>query len=259
MLVLFEYIIVVLLGLSFGSFANVLINRLPLGVSIVTPSQCPQCNTNIKYYDNIPVFAYFFLLGQSRCCNKKISIQYPIIEIVATSIALLSFSYSGFSFDTVFIFLLSLVLIILFMTDKKEYVLPNSITYPTAAIGLVLSILNVNPFETLFLDSLLGGCISGLFFLSISKLYLYLKDREGLGLGDVKMISMLGFWLGIESILFIIIVSSLLGIFIGVGLIISHKIKAQEYLPYGCFISIAALIVILLKLKLNFSFINFIT
>ena len=251
---IFEYFVIILLGLTFGSFSNVLINRLPLGISIITPSQCPQCNANIKFYDNIPIIAYLFLKAQSRCCQKKISAQYPLIEIIVALLALLSFSYYGVSIATAMIFLLSTSLVILFMTDFKEYIIPNSITYPLAAIGLFLSLLELNPLGTFRLDSLMGGALSGLLFFIISKTYFYLKKRDGLGLGDVKMIAMLGFWLGVEAILMIIIVSSVLGIIVGLSLIAVKKIEAQEYLPYGCFISIAALIIIFLKLELGFKY-----
>jgi len=247
--VIFEYFIVTLLGLAFGSFSNVLINRLPLGLSIITPSHCPQCKTNIKFYDNIPVLAYLLLKGQSRCCQKPISVQYPLIEILIALLAVASFSYYGFIMATFTIFLLATSLVILFMTDFKEYIIPNSITYPLAAIGLLLSVLELNPLGTLTVDSLVGGIASGLLFFLISKAYFYLKKRDGLGLGDVKMIAMLGFWLGVEAILMIIIVSSILGIIVGLSLIVAKKIEAQEYLPYGCFISIATLIIIFLKLE----------
>jgi len=247
--VIFEYVIVTLLGLTFGSFSNVLINRLPLGLTIMTPSQCPRCNTNIKFYDNIPVLGYLLLKGQSRCCQKPISVQYPLIEILIALIAVTSFSYYGVTIATFTIFLLATSLVILFMTDFKEYIIPNTITYPLAVIGLSLSVLELNPLNTFVVDSLVGGIASGLLFFIISKAYFYLKNRDGLGLGDVKMIAMLGFWLGVEAILMIIIVSSILGIIVGLSLIAAKKIEAQEYLPYGCFISIAALIVIFLKLE----------
>jgi len=250
---IFEYFIVALLGLAFGSFSNVLINRLPLGMSIMTPSQCPHCKINIKFYDNIPLLGYLFLRGQSRCCQKKISVQYPLIEILIMCLAVISFSYYNLSIGSVAIFLLFVSLVILFTTDYKEYIIPNSITYPLAIIGLSLSTLELNPLGTLAIDSLLGGVISGSLFFTVSKIYLYLRKREGLGLGDVKMISMIGFWLGIESVIFIIIISSVLGIFVGLILVASNKINTKDYLPYGCFISIATLILIFLKLEFNLS------
>ena len=254
---IFEYFIVLLLGLAFGSFSNVLINRLPSNKNIITPSCCPHCLTNIKYYDNIPIISYLFLRGHSRCCNKQISLQYPVIEAVVAILALLVFRYSELSLNTVMIFLLMMVLIIIFMTDFKEYIIPNSITYPMALIGLCLSIAQLNPFGTFQIDSLMGGIISGVLFFSLSKLFLILKKKEGLGMGDVKMISMLGFWLGLELIIMIIVLSSILGIIVGITLILIKKIEASQYLPYGCFISAAALIAIYLRLIFNFSYINF--
>ena len=249
----FEYLIVTLLGLTFGSFGNVCIYRLPFNKSIVPPSRCRNCETLIKYSDNIPVFAYLFLKGKTRCCNKNISIQYPIIEIATSLIALWIYSITGLTVDSIFLFIIIFSLLIIFMTDFNEFIIPNSITYSVGLLGIILTYLYLNPFNVYIIDSLLGGIICGGIFFSISKFYLLYKKKEGLGMGDIKMISMLGFWLGIESTMLVIIFSSLVGSIIGIVLIIANKLKSDEYIPFGCFISIAAGLIIYLKVQFNFN------
>ena len=249
----FDFLIVALLGLSFGSFANVCINRLPYEFDIISPSRCPLCKTNINYYDNIPLLSYILLKGFARCCGKGISIQYPIIELVVMFFALSIYLYLGISLDAILLFIFTLSLIIIFVTDFKEYIIPNSITYLFIIIGIVVTFIEVNPFNILIIDSLLGGIISGVSFYTISKLFLIIRKKEGLGMGDVKLISMIGFWIGLEISLLVIVLSSFLGLIVAVFLIMLKKIKYQQYLPYGCFISVATLVMGYVKISTNFN------
>lgn len=249
----FEYFIVVLLGLTFGSFGNVCIYRLPVNKSIIPPSHCRYCKTPIKYFDNVPVIAYVLLKGKTRCCKQSISIQYPIIEVLTALIALWIFSLTGLTTDSILLFILILSLLIIFMTDLNEFIIPNSITYFIGPLGLVITYFQINPFNITIIDSLMGGIICGGIFFSISKFYLIVKKKEGLGMGDIKMISMLGFWLGIESTMLVIISSSFVGSIIGIALIVANKLKSDEYIPFGCFISVAAGVIIYLQIQFNFN------
>ena len=252
-----EYVIVILLGLSFGSFANVCINRLPKGNSILFSSRCEYCQSNIRSYDNIPVLSFLFLKGLSRCCNKKISIQYPLIELITAILLFVIFLNFGISTSSVLIFVFLFSLLLIFMTDFKEYIIPNAITYPFAALALIITFFEINPFGISLLNSILGGVIPGILFFLISKGFLVLRKKEGLGMGDVKMIAMVGFWVGMQSTLIVIVISSLAGILWGVILIVFKYLKASQYLPYGCFISIASVLVTYLDLWLKFNIFHY--
>ena len=247
----FEYFIVFLLGLTFGSFGNVCIYRLPVNKSLIPPSHCRNCEIPIKYSDNIPVISYFLLKGESRCCKQRISIQYPIIEVLTSLIAIWIYVHGGISLNSIYLFILLFSLLIIFMTDFNEFIIPNSITYTVGVLGILIALFHLNPFYVSIVDSLLGGVISGGIFFSISKFYHSYKKKEGLGMGDIKMISMLGFWLGIESTMLVIISSSLVGSIIGIVLIVTNKLKSDEYIPFGCFISVAAGLIIFLQVQCN--------
>ena len=243
-----EYFIVVLISLCFGSFANVCIYRLPLNKTILTFSFCPHCNNRIQFYNNIPIFSYFFLQGKSSCCQKKISIQYPFVEFIVGTIGLFVFMYSGYSLNTILLFIFFVSLIILFFTDFNNYIIPNNISYPIAFVGLLISLLNINPFGIDIVNSLLGGASGGLILLLTSKIYLFFRKKEGMGMGDVKIITMIGCWLGIQSAVIIIILSSLLGSVVGIALVLMKRIEPQQYIPYGCFISVSAGLICFLDL-----------
>lgn len=252
-MICFDYFIVAILGLSFGSFANVCINRLPSDFNIISPSRCQFCKTPIKYLDNVPVFSYLLLKGVSRCCNKMISLQYPIVEFLVMIFALLSYYFLGRSLDTFLLFIFVLSLIIIFVTDYKEFIIPNLITYFMMILGIIFSFLHLNPVNILIIDSLLGGFISGLIFFSISKIFLLVRKKEGLGMGDVKMIAMIGFWLGLELTLMVIVLSSILGIIFSLTLVSLKRMNFSQYIPYGCFISISTAFITYLNLALSYS------
>ena len=255
-MICFDYFIVAILGLSFGSFANVCIIRLPTDINIISPSRCQFCKTPIKYFDNIPIISYLILKGISRCCNKMISLQYPIVEFLVMIFALLSYYFLGRSLDAFLLFFFVLSLIIIFVTDYREFIIPNVITYFMMILGIIFSFLHLNPINILIIDSLLGGFISGLLFFSISKIFLFVRKKEGLGMGDVKMISMIGFWTGLELTLMVIVVSSLLGTIFSLALVLLKRIDFNQYIPYGCFISISSACIIYLNLALNYNIIS---
>ena len=253
-----ELIIIFFLGLSFGSFANVCSLRLPLDKSILFNSHCPICASSIKPYDNIPLISYFLLKGVSRCCKKKISLQYPIIELVSALLLILIFLKFGIHFETIFLFAFLLCLLIIFVSDLKFFIIPNEITYFLVMLGIISIIFDFNPFKTGVYESLIAGSFAFFTFFLISKLFLYIKKKEGLGFGDVKIIGAIGIWLGIEATLIVIIYSSLLGILVGTAMIMSRKIEKGDYLPYGCFITASVFIVTYQTIWLNFNLFNFI-
>lgn len=247
-MIFFDYTILILLGLSIGSFANVCALRIPINLSLFKFSECPHCNSSIKFYDNIPLLSYLLLRGKARCCGKSISLQYPIIEFFSMLLILLIFNKYGFSIDTIIIYYLTISLLIIFITDYKFFIIPDLISISLIISGVTFAYFNLSPLNISFLDSIIAGSASAILFFIISKMFFYLKKRDGLGYGDIKLIAALGFWTGVESTLIIIISSSFLGVIFGSILILSNKIERTDYLPYGCFIVCSSFVVVYLVL-----------
>ena len=238
-----EAIYIATIALCFGSFANVCIYRLPVEKSMLTSSECMHCQKPIPFYFNIPIFAYIYLKGRTACCQKNISIQYPTVEAVAACGGIYIAYLFGVNFGAFLSFFFFLSVLIIFFTDLNEYIIPNIITYSISALGIVISYFSLSIFDISLIESLMGGLISGGILLLTSKIYLLLRKREGMGMGDVKMIAMIGFWIGIESTFIVLIVSSLLGSIIGIALIKFKKMDSQQYIPFGTFLSIGVIIV----------------
>ena len=255
-MIIFDYIILISLGLSIGSFANVCALRIPINLSLLNFSQCPHCNSAIKFYDNIPILSYLLLRGSTRCCRKPISLQYPSIEILSMLMILLIFNKYGFSVDALLIYYLVISLLIIFITDYKFFIIPDIISIPLMFLGVISSFLNLNPLNISFLDSIIAGSTSAILFFIISKSFFYLKKRDGLGYGDIKLIAALGFWTGVESTLIIVISSSILGVIFGSILILSNRMDRTDYLPYGCFIVCSSFVVVYLVLWQEFKLFN---
>ncbi|MGQ9618824.1 MAG: prepilin peptidase [Candidatus Aminicenantia bacterium] len=244
---LFEEIIVIILGLILGSFLNVLIYRIPRGLSIIKPgSSCPECKTPIKWYDNIPVLSFIILGGKCRVCKKPISFRYPIVEII-TSIALflvykkylISFQFFG---SVIFAF----SLIVLAFIDLEHKILPDKITIPGFIFFLFYSLSNPYHFSNILsrkIIEILGGAIVGggsLIFIYL--LYYLIRKEEGLGFGDIKMMLMVGVFLGIVKTILTLVVASILGSITGLIIAIVMKKGMKYALPFGVFLSIGAFI-----------------
>ena len=255
MIELFLYIVI---GACLGSFANVCIYRLPTNNSLFFPlSSCPLCKKKIKFYHNVPIISYCLLKGISSCCQKKISIQYPIVELfMIFSLVFIYLINRENIFNVFLISLLVLGIVIIFFTDLKHFIIPNQITYPLSILAILLSLVKLHPFIESFVDVLVGGIVSGLILYITAKLYLTLRKKEGMGMGDVKMITMIGFWFGLQNTIFIIIFSSIVGAMLGIILISLKKIKNDQLIPFGSFLSISCFLILIISsfydLKLNF-------
>jgi len=227
-------------GLIVGSFLNVCIYRLPRRDSIISPrSHCPQCNKPIPWYDNIPLLSFLLLKGKCRFCGSQISYIYPLVEFVTASLFLITYLKWSLSLQLVIDLLFICILIPLLFIDLFHYILPNSITIPGLIIGFVLSFINQ---RISWLDSLLGILLGAGMLLSISIFYHYVKKMEGMGMGDVKMIAMIGAFLGWKLTLLTVILGSFLGALVGITIIIKTKEGLKKQLPFGSFLSLAALI-----------------
>ncbi len=255
--------LVFLFGLCTGSFLNVCIRRIPAGQSIVRPaSRCPKCAAAIKPYDNIPVLSYLFLRGRCRNCRAPISFVYPAVELLTGLIFLACYLMFGPTLAAAKWMLFSALLIVLVFTDIFERILPDPVNFGGLATGLLLSLfvpvadgsalwLSRRVFEfpppvavLSLVDALLGALLgSGILWL-VGEGYFRLRGREGMGLGDVKMMAMVGAFLGPKLTMMTILLGSLLGSVLGLIFILLFRKRWQEYeLPFGTFLGGAALLV----------------
>jgi leader peptidase (prepilin peptidase)/N-methyltransferase len=233
-----EKIIIVLFGLAWGSFLNVVIYRLPRGLSLMRPpSTCPQCGTRIKAYDNIPVLSYLLLRGKCRACGLKISVAYPLVELLTPVCFLLL--YARFSLGVPFFAscLFASALIALCFIDLYHQVLPDEITLPGLALALLYS--GLRPDMTLR-QALAGAIVGAGFLLAVYGAYLLLRKKEGLGMGDVTMMLLVGAYLGWVKAFFTLLVGSFVGALVGFFLLSFKKKDLQFALPFGTFLAPAA-------------------
>ncbi len=254
---LIEIAIVIAFSLCFGSFANVCIFRLPVDKSMLGRSECMHCNKPVPFYLNIPILGFLILQGQSACCQKPLSFQYPIVEGTATIGALYLGSTYGVNIESIFAYFFYLSLLIIFYTDFNEYIIPNIITYSLSGIGVLIAYFSLSIFDLSLFESLLGGIISGSILYTTSKIFLIIRKIEGMGMGDVKMISMIGFWMGLENTFLVLIASSLLGSVIGIGLILTKRMDRSQYIPFGTFLSVGSVIIWFIKIYFSNSFLTF--
>ena len=228
----------VVLGLSIGSFLNVCIYRLPRRQSLSSPpSRCPKCGRALRWYDNIPVISWTLLGGRCRACRASISMQYPLVELVT---ALLFFVIVWLTPMGPLVFsrlLLVCILITLFGIDLEHQILPNSITLPGIVIGLLFSIVAQPGLQAALVGAVLGA---GLLY-GIAGAYYLVRREEGLGMGDVKMLAMIGAFLGWKAVLVTLVLSSFSGAAVGVGLIAAQRGGMRVAMPFGTFLALGAL------------------
>lgn len=247
--------VIFILGAAIGSFLNVCIYRLPRGLSVITPSShCPFCKTTIKWYANVPLFGYIFLGGKCRYCHNKISFRYPFIELITGLVSVSLFKLYGLTPASLIYFILIASLIVVAWIDMDFYIIPDTISLPGIVIGFLSSvfILNLN-----WLDSLVGILLGGGSLLSIALIYKIIRNKEGMGMGDVKLLAMIGAFLGWRSIIFIIIASSFLGSIIGAAYLMFSKEDSSKQIPFGPFISIATILYIFFGKQIINSYINY--
>jgi leader peptidase (prepilin peptidase)/N-methyltransferase len=227
-----------LFGAMIGSFLNVCIARIPAGESVASPgSRCPRCRTPIRWFDNIPVVSYLLLGGKCRACRAGISIRYPVVELVTAA----AFVLQGLAVGDQPILLASRLLftatlIVLFGTDLDTQRLPNVLTLPGIVIGVVFSVFTPPG----LVDSLIGAAAGAGILLAIRWGWLWWKGVDGMGLGDVKMLAMIGAFLGWRQIWVVLFFASLAGAIIGVSLTWLRGRSMQSRLPFGTFLAIAA-------------------
>jgi leader peptidase (prepilin peptidase)/N-methyltransferase len=254
---------VFLFGLVIGSFLNVCILRIPAEKSIVVPaSSCPKCGKAIAPYDNVPIVSWLLLGGKCRNCKAKISALYPMVELLTGLLFLACYFAFGLRLDALKWALFAALLVVLTITDLRERILPDEVNFFGLGLGLLLSFFtppidgtaqwiatrsfDFPPPQPIlsFVDALVGAAVgSGMLWL-VAEGYFRLRGREGMGLGDVKMMAAVGAFFGLKRTLMTVLAGSLLGSVIGLGVIALLK-KGRDYeLPFGTFLGAGALLVL---------------
>jgi leader peptidase (prepilin peptidase) / N-methyltransferase len=277
-----------LVGLAIGSFLNVCITRIPAGVSIVSPgSRCPECGSPIKPYDNLPVLSWIILRGKCRNCRTPISPMYPSVELVTAFLFVGCYLSFGLSIATVKWLFFSSILVVLIVTDYRDRILPDAVNWFGVGLGITFAI-RVPPADGIarmllgrqfgralpqwgagVLDAILGALLCGGLLWAAAILYKLVRGRDGMGFGDVKMMFMVGTFLGVRGAFLTIMVGTLLGTVIGLGVIfllfvsgwksalarraskmglgkvgtLRWAIASRYQLPLGTFLGIAAFLI----------------
>ncbi len=226
-------------GAAVGSFLNVCIYRIPEDKSVVRPpSSCPRCGHPIRAYDNIPILSFFLLRGKCRDCGEGISSRYPIIEAITGLFLLALYLKYGLSLKLLALFAFGAALILISFIDLDHQIIPDIITLPGIPIGFLAAVFVL---QTGYIDSLLGIVLGGGVLYLVSTGYRLLTKRTGMGFGDVKLLAMIGAFLGWKSILFVLFISSFLGSLVGISIILIKKGNMKYAIPYGPFLSLAAI------------------
>jgi leader peptidase (prepilin peptidase) / N-methyltransferase len=232
-----ELAIVAFLGLAIGSFLNVVIHRLPRNQSLVSPgSRCPSCGYSLRAADNVPILSYLFLAGRCRNCRTGISLRYPIVELITGGLFVLFYVVFGWTALLAVRLLFVSAMVALFAIDLEHHLLPDAITLPGIVVGLVASAFLPPGFVNAFIGTLLGGGV----LWAIGEAYYRYSGQEGMGGGDVKMLAMIGAFLGWQQVIVTLVFSSIAGSIVGVIVIAIKRGGMKHALPYGTFLAIAA-------------------
>jgi len=248
-----SYFIVFILGSIWGSFSNVCIHRLPNNKGVAKGrSYCPSCKKQIRWYDNIPIFSYVLLKAKCRDCSAKINVKYFLVELICALSFVWFFYLFGLSLTTLLFFILSIFFIIIFFIDLKHFIIPNELTFPLMAIGLLKSFdpnLNQYLFPN-FLNSLIGGVAGYIIIWMIIFIYKRLRNKEGMGLGDAKLLSAIGFWFGWISIPFILFFSSFIALVLAIPSLINKSKNLSSQIPFGPYLILGCILYLLLLEKI---------
>lgn len=236
---MFLNVVAFIFGAAVGSFLNVCIFRLPVKTSIIKPgSRCPNCLNPVRFYDNIPIISYILLRGKCRDCGENISWRYPLVELLTGLLTVMLFLKFGFTVEFFVFFLFVSVLIVITFIDLDHQIIPDILTLPGIPLFFLAAVFLV---KVPWLEALLGLIIGGGTLLVIALAYELIAKREGMGGGDIKLLAMIGGFLGWKSLLFILLGSSLLGAIVGLSLIIINKQDMKYAVPFGPFLSAAVL------------------
>ena len=235
---IFWGIVSFVLGAIVGSFLNVCIWRIPEEKSILFPSShCPKCQKPIRPFDNIPILSWLILRGRCRDCGEPISPRYPLVELLTAVLSLAIFWKYDVSLQYLSAFLFTASLVVITFIDLDHQIIPDVISLPGIPVFFLLAVFFMG---VGFVESLLGILIGGGFLYLIAVGYEMLTKREGMGGGDIKLLAMIGAFLGWKSLFFVVFISSILGALVGIVLIMIHGKDMKYAVPFGPFLSIAA-------------------
>lgn len=227
-----------LAGLIVGSYLNVVVHRLPRGLSTVRPrSRCPSCGAGIGARDNLPVVSWLLLRGRCRHCGAIIGWRYPAVELATAALFVLCLERFGPSLEAAVAALFGCLLLALALIDAEHYLLPDRITLPGIVAGLA-----VQPWIDWggLVQAAVGALLGGGVLLALWGAWLLLRGEEGMGLGDVKMLAMVGAFLGWKGVLVTLLLASLAGSLVGLGLIAFGRGGMKSRLPFGVFLALGA-------------------
>jgi len=231
-------IVLAIVGLMVGSFLNVCIYRIPQRRSIVRPrSQCAACERQLAWYENIPVMSYIALRGRCRTCGTRISLQYPLVEVITAAAFVVQYEVLGLTPLLAVRMVFACILIVLFAIDLEHQLLPNVITLPALCGGLAASLVLPPGIRDALIGALVGG---GILFL-IAEVYFRLRKEEGMGMGDVKMLAMIGAFLGWKLTILTLILASVGGSLAGIVILIAQRGNLKAAIPFGTFLAAGAL------------------
>lgn len=246
-------IVAALFGAIIGSFLNVVILRLPEpGASVVFPaSHCPLCRHPLSWYENIPLLSYLFLRGRCGHCSAHISYQYPLVELLMAMLSAAIVFRFELSLTAAGFFLFSAALLVIIWIDIHHQIIPDRISLPGILLGFIFSFINSH---TSWQDSLIGLFAGGGILYAIALFYYILRKQDGMGGGDIKLLAMIGAFLGWQSLPFIIFFSSVSGSIIGILTIAVQKKGGETRIPFGPFLSLAALLYMLFSKEIQYTY-----
>ena len=239
------YLAFIIFGSLWGSFANVCIYRLPENKSVLTGrSSCPNCKNKIHWYDNIPLLSFILLMGKCRFCKNQIDLQYFIVELIGAISFVSIYYFFGLTLVALLLLILSIFFIIIFFIDLKHFIIPNELTFPLMIIGFIKSF-DPNLNQTIFpnyINSLIGGVFGYLIIWLIIFFYKKVRKKEGMGLGDAKLMAVIEFWFCWVSIPFVIFISSVVALILVIPSLINQSRKMSSEIPFGPYIIIGCIL-----------------
>ena len=221
-------------------------------------SSCPNCKNTIKWYDNIPLISYLLLKAKCRNCDYKINFQYFVVELLTALGFVLIYYFHGLTVTSLLLLILSVFFIIIFFIDLKHYIIPNELTFPLMFIGFIKSF-DPNLNQTLFpnfVNSLIGGFVGYFIVWLIIFLYKKIRNKEGMGFGDAKLLSAVGFWFGWISIPIVIFFSSVIALLIVAPSLINKSRNLSAQIPFGPYLIIGCLIFIMFGNQIKLILLN---
>jgi leader peptidase (prepilin peptidase)/N-methyltransferase len=230
----------ILFRLALGSFMNVCIYRIPIKKSIVSPpSSCPNCGEKIRFYDNIPLISYILLLGKCRHCRTPLAWHYPVVEALTGLLSMVLFIKYGLSYQYFLYLLFFATLLTISFIDLQHKIIPDILSLPGIVAGLAASFA---PDTVSWLDSIIGIIAGGGSLFLVAVIYERITGREGMGGGDIKLLAMIGAWMGWRQLHLIVLLSSLTGAIVGVAFLLMAGKGFRVRIPFGPFLSLGAIL-----------------